>query len=196
VRAELIERVTALDSRLKNGLVRGLEQRRTHVRAAAARLPRLDTLFQLPQQRFDRAAERLNSALLANTRAAQSKLDRVAARLRPDALAQDIVRRRDHLGRTAARLAPAMRRTLESHRKHLDASARMLESLSHKSVLARGFVMVHREDGTLVRAAKDLNAGDVVNLTFADDQKKAVVDPAEPAKPRKPKPGGDQGSLF
>jgi exodeoxyribonuclease VII large subunit len=89
-----------------------------------------------------------------------------------------------------------MKRSLEAHRKHLDASARMLESLSHKSVLARGFVMVHREDGTLVRAAKDLNAGDVVNLTFADDQKKAVVDPAEPAKPRKPKPGGDQGSLF
>jgi exodeoxyribonuclease VII large subunit len=197
VRAELIERVTVLDGRLKNGLVRGLETRRTHVRAAAARLPRLETLFQVPQQRFDRAAERLNAALVANTRAAQSKLDRVAARLRPDSLSQDIVRRRDHLARTAVRLAPAMKRSLEAHRKHLDASARMLESLSHKSVLARGFVMVHREDGTLVRAAKDLNAGDAISLTFADDQKKAVVDPPEPAKSRgKPKPGGDQGSLF
>jgi exodeoxyribonuclease VII large subunit len=197
VRAELIERVTVLDGRLKNGLVRGLETRRTHLRAATGRLPRLETLFQVPQQRFDRAAERLNAALVANTRAAQSKLDRVAARLRPDALNQDIVRRRDHLSRTAARLAPAIRRTLESHRKHLDASARMLESLSHKSVLARGFVMVHREDGTLVRAAKDLNAGDAINLTFADDQKKAVVDPPESPKSRpKPKPGGDQGSLF
>jgi exodeoxyribonuclease VII large subunit len=197
VRAELIERVEVLEARLKGGLVRGVEKRRTELRAAAARLPRLETLFQIPQQRFDRAAERLNAALVANTRTAQSKLDRIAARLRPDALNQDIVRRRDHLARTAARLAPAMKRSLEAHRKHLDASARMLESLSHKSVLARGFVMVHREDGTLVRAAKDLNAGDAINLTFADDQKKAVVDPPEPAKPRpKPKPGGDQGSLF
>jgi exodeoxyribonuclease VII large subunit len=134
---------------------------------------------------------------LANTRAAQSKLDRVAARLRSEALNQDIVRRREHLMRTGARLAPAVKRTLEAHRKHLDASARMLESLSHKSVLARGFVMVHRDDGVLVRAAKDLNAGDVVNLTFADDQRKAVVDPPETPKPRpKPKPGGDQGDLF
>ena len=120
------------------------------MRAAAAKLPRLETLFQIPQQRYDRAAERLVAALLANTRAAQSKLDRVAARLRPDALGQDIARRRDHLARTAARLRPAMARTLEAHRKHLDAAARMLESLSHKSVLARGFVMVHREDGALV----------------------------------------------
>src|SRR6185503_3188723 len=90
VRAELVERVTTLDGRLKNGLVRGLERRRTELRAAAAKLPRLETLSQIPQQRYDRAAERLGAALVANTRAAQSKLDRVAARLRPDALLQDI----------------------------------------------------------------------------------------------------------
>jgi exodeoxyribonuclease VII large subunit len=198
VRAELVERVQTLEARLKGGLVRGLERRRTEVRAASARLPRLETLFQIPQQRFDRAAERLNAALVANTRAAQSKLDRVAARLRPQALAHDIARRRDHLARTAARLNPAVKRSLDAHRKHLDAAARMLESLSHKSVLARGFVMVHREDGTLVRAAKDLSPGDEIELTFADDKHKAIVDPpADAAKPRpKPKPGGDQGSLF
>ncbi len=199
VRSELIERVTSADGRLKNGLVRGLERRRTELRAAAAKFPRLETLFQIPQQRYDRAAERLNAALVSNTRAAQSKLDRVAARLRPEALAQDIVRRREHLVRTSARLAPAMKRTLEGHKKHLDGAARMLESLSHKSVLARGFVMVQREDGSLVRAAKDLNAGDVVNLTFNDDQKKAVIDPPQDGSVKsrgKGKPGGDQGSLF
>lgn len=207
VRAELIERTTSLEGRLKNGLLRGLERRRTELRAAAAKLPRLETLFQIPQQRFDRAAERLNAALVANTRAAQSKLDRVAARLRPEALINDISRRRDHLARTAARLEPAIKRSLEAHRKHLDASARMLESLSHKRVLERGFVMVHREDGTLVRSATDLSAGDVVDLTFADDHKKAVIDPSRAPEPSptpqdapkakpKPKPGGDQGSLF
>jgi exodeoxyribonuclease VII large subunit len=198
VRADLIERITSIEGRLKNGLVRGLERRRTELRAAAAKLPRLETLFQIPQQRYDRAAERLNAALVANTRAAQSKFDRVAARLRPEALSQDIIRRCDQLARTTARLQPAILRTLEGHRKHVDGAARMLESLSHKSVLARGFVMVQREDGTLVRAAKDLNAGDVVDLTFADDHKKAVIDPpTEAAKPKpKGKPGGDQGSLF
>jgi exodeoxyribonuclease VII large subunit len=200
VRAELIARVGVLEGRLKGGLVRGLERRRVDVRAAAARLPRLETLFQIPQQRFDRAGERLNASLAANTRAAQSKLDRIAARLRPQALSQDIVRRRDHLGRSAARLVPAIARALEVRRQELAGASRMLEGLSHKSVLARGFVMVHREDGTLVRAAKDLNTGDVIDLTFADDHKKAVVDlpnDAEPTRSRaRPKPGGDQGSLF
>ncbi|UPT61762.1 MAG: exodeoxyribonuclease VII large subunit [Hyphomonadaceae bacterium JAD_PAG50586_4] len=73
VRSELIERVEMLEGRLKGGLVRGLEKRRTELRAAAAaKLPRLETLFQIPQQRYDRAAERLNSALVTNARAAQS----------------------------------------------------------------------------------------------------------------------------
>jgi exodeoxyribonuclease VII large subunit len=206
VRSELIERVTSVDGRLKNGLVRGLERRRTELRAAAGKLPRLETLFQIPQQRYDRAAERLNAALVSNTRAAQSKLDRVAARLRPEALGQDIVRRREHLTRTTARLAPAMRRALEAHKKHLDGAARMLESLSHKSVLARGFALVHREDGSLVRSGKDLSPGDEIELTFADEKQRAVIDPArappsggegEPPKPKpKAKPGGSQGSLF
>jgi exodeoxyribonuclease VII large subunit len=199
VRAELIERVTTLEGRLKNGLVRGLERRRTELRAAAGRLPRLEALLQVPQQRYDRAAERLNAALVANTRAAQSKLDRVAARLRPEALVQDISRRRDLLARASARIRPAMTRALQQRRQELVGVSRMLESLSHKSVLARGFVLVSREDGSLVRAAKDLNAGDVVDLTFADEQKKAVIEGAggESSRPRaKPKPTSDQGDLF
>jgi exodeoxyribonuclease VII large subunit len=199
VRAELVERVATLEGRLKGGLVRGLERRRIEVRAAAARLPRLETLFQLPQQRYDRAAERLNAVLVANTRAAQSKLDRIAARLRPEALGQDVARRRDLLARAVARLTPAMARALERRRQELASAARMLESLSHKSVLARGFVMVHREDGSLVRAAKELSPGDAVELTFADDKQKAVIDPprgeALKSKP-KAKPGGNQGDLF
>jgi len=191
-----------LQGRLKGGLVRGLEKRRVELRAAAAKLPRLEILFQIPQQRFDRAAERLNAALVANTRVAQSKLDRIAARLRPDALVQDVTRRRDHLARTTARLRPGIARNLEAHKKHLEASVRMLESLSHKSVLARGFVMVHRDDGVLVRAAKDLNAGDAVQLTFSDGDKNAVIDPqdlsaTDTTRPRaKTKPPGNQGDLF
>jgi exodeoxyribonuclease VII large subunit len=201
VRAELVERVATLEARLKGGLMRGLERRRTEMRAAAARLPRLETLFQIPQQRFDRAAERLNAALVANTRAAQSRLDRTTARLRPEALAQDVARRRDLLARCAARLSPAIARALQQRRQQLTGAARMLEGLSHKSVLARGFVMVHREDGSLVRSAKELSPGDAVDLTFADEKQKAVIDPPRSDEPKrspsaKPKPNGDQGDLF
>ncbi|HVY83708.1 MAG TPA: exodeoxyribonuclease VII large subunit [Caulobacterales bacterium] len=205
VRAELVERVSVLDGRLKGSLLRGMERRRTELRAASAKLPKLEALLQIPTQRFDRAAERLGLALVANVRAHQSQLDRVAARLRPQALSQDVARRREKLMQASARLKPAIARTLESQRKHLDGTARMLESLSHRSVLARGFAMVQRPDGKLVRGAAELAAGDAVRLAFHDGEKEAVVSGGEaesapaptPVRAKPPtKPGGDQGSLF
>jgi len=81
----------------------------------------------------------------------------------------------------------------------------MLESLSHRSVLARGFAMIHRQDGILVRAAHELNAGDQIEISFADGDRRGVIEPdrnsGEAERPRagstKPKPGaGNQGSLF
>ncbi len=200
VRADLIQSVTTLEARLKGGLVRGLDRRRTELRAAAGKLPRLETLLQLPQQRYDRAAERLGSALVASARAAQSKLDRIAARLRPQALAQDASRRREKLALAASRLSLACARGMDARRQEVLGASRMLEGLSHKSILARGFAMVHREDGSLVRAAKELAPGDEIQLTFGDGDQKAVIDPpsatSEAPRRAKTKPGGDQGSLF
>jgi len=208
VRAELIERIETLQGRLAGGLVRGLERRRTEVRAASARLPRPEALLQVATQRFDRAGERLAAALVSSTRASQAKLDRVAARLRPESLSVDIGRRRELMTRAAARLSPAITRALRQRRGELDGAGRMLESLSHKSVLARGFVMIHREDGSLIRAAADLAAGEIVELSFANEEhRRAMIDPpTEPlpateagearTKPKPTKPGGNQGSLF
>ena len=83
----------------------------------------------------------------------------------------------------------------------------MLETLSHKSVLSRGFALVTRPDGTLVRAAARLEAGDAVRLRFADGEAAAAITgqeaspaptsieaeaPRKKAKPDKPA----QGSLF
>ena len=115
-------------------------------------------------------------------------------------MAQDAYRRREKLALATSRLTLAFARGMEVRRQEVLGASRMLEGLSHKSILARGFAMVHREDGALVRAAKDLAPGDEVQLTFSDGDQKAVIAPpsAAPEAPKraKAKPGGDQGSLF
>jgi exodeoxyribonuclease VII large subunit len=209
VRSELIERVETLNARLAGGLVRGLERRRTELRAAGGRLPRPETILQFSQQRFDRAAEKLGLALLANQRVAQNKLDKIAARLRPEALKLDVMRRREKLDQASLRLKPGMTRLLLEKTQNLAGAGRMLESLSHKSVLARGFAMVQRPSGELVRSAADLKAGEAVALGFADGERQALIQGAaqppeepkraakEPAKEKGPaRSEKDQGSLF
>jgi exodeoxyribonuclease VII large subunit len=189
-------------------------------------------LLGLAQQRFDRAGERLGLALIANSRAASGKLDRTAARLRPEMLLQDVARKSarvvelgarlkggavriaatkaERIAAMGARLAPALVREVQGKTRALSGAARLLETLSHKSVLARGFAMVRRADGSLVRSAAVVSAGETVRLGFGDGEREAVIAGAEIAAkpvvkgeaPRKRRPGadeppgGDQGSLF
>jgi exodeoxyribonuclease VII large subunit len=194
VRAELIERVGTLGARLGGSLSRGLERRRVDLRAAGARLPRPDNLLGLAQQRFDRAAEKLGRALMANERAAEGKLARVAARLRPEALTQDVARRRQRVDEVGHRLAEGLRRRVTDKGRALEGQGRLLETLSHRSVLQRGFALATRPDGTLVRAAAGLAEGDALRLRFADGE--AAVTVGDGAGRRKKGDPPKQGSLF
>jgi exodeoxyribonuclease VII large subunit len=200
VRTELIARVETLSGRLASGLLRGQERKRVELRAVAARLPRPDQMLALAEQRFDRAAERLGRALQANALAARARLDRVAGRLRPEALARDAVRKGERVGELGQRLARAMARLQADEAKRLAQVGRMLDSLSHKRVLARGFALVQRTDAALVRSAAALSPGDALILTFADGAAPAIIGdgaggPAKP-KPKSRKGEADQGSLF
>lgn len=219
VRLELLERVEAARGRLVGALARGLDRRRMEARGVSARLPRPEALLSAPRQRFDHCGDRLRLALLANTRIAHAGLDRCAGRLRPQALIQDVARRRSRLdevfgrlvqiqaqnqllrGRAlqqgAARLVPSMQRALLGHARALAGHVRMLETLSHRSVLARGYALVMRPEGEIIRAAAGLHAGEALDLAFADGIIPVLVG-AGGSAPRKRKKGGglEQGSLF
>ena len=73
-------------------------------------------------------------------------------------------------------------------------------------MLARGFVIVQRMNGELVRFAADVDSGERLKLQFADDEQRVTADIRSPEeRPRivgvggpKPPPQsqGGQGSLF
>jgi exodeoxyribonuclease VII large subunit len=68
----------------------------------------------------------------------------------------------------------------------------MLETLSHKATLARGFALVRR-NGVIVRRARELAGGDAVQIGFADGDAPATIGGAR-KREKRDEPG--QGSLF
>jgi len=72
------------------------------------------------------------------------------------------------LGSLATRLAGTRSRVLYQREQHLTSLDKLLSSLSHKSVLARGFALVRDEAGVLARAAKSLKPGRTGSVEFAD----------------------------
>ncbi len=67
VRADLLSDLASKGARLKSGLRRGMDERRTRLTASARALPRADELLALARQRFDSASGRLVQALKSNT---------------------------------------------------------------------------------------------------------------------------------
>src|SRR5476649_2075454 len=83
VRAELLAQIAALTARQIGSWQRGMEVRRTELRAATRALPARDELLADPRQRLDTLAKRLPRALHANAQLHRTHLTRAAARLTP-----------------------------------------------------------------------------------------------------------------
>ena len=197
VRSELLAQVLDFERRFVRCFGKGMEDRKRHLAQLVRVLPRADSLFAAPRQRLDTAGERLGSALRRNLQIHQVKFGRTEARLQ-DRMLKDRVKvggeRATSLGERATR-AQTVR--LAQARRHLDGLSRVLEGISYRAVLERGFALVRGEDGAVRRRAGSLQPGEALTLTFADGEARAVADGEGDAKPKRPrKTPADQGSLF
>ncbi len=205
VRRDLIAAVTDLKARQVRALSRMVEERRRRLRDLARALPRPQALLSEPRQRLDRASERLPAALVARAQVCRLGMARGAAgRFGPSLLRLPIARRRERLAMRVQRLAPPLRTIAARARDRYRAAARLLETLSYKGTLKRGYAVIRQEDRVVSRKAA-LGPGPV-EIEFADGRVTpgggdgAPVAAAEPpkAKARKPRKKADsgQGSLF
>ena len=212
--AELAESTEKFGLRLTSAARRSLQSARTHLKAAARGLPRLEDIIALPRQRFDACEKRLARALLANTRAHHTRYVRTASRLRPGPIRQRIAVCGERATALQARAGQALLNRLAARRRQLESSGKLLASLSYQGVLQRGFVLVRDSDGRMVREAANLHAGDALELEFRDGRVDAetrsvrtagVKDSGGPTSAAEPDPqvrrtrrprGSGQGSLF
>lgn len=197
VRAELLASTEGLAERLIYALERGLQDRRSGLDGLARGLPDPQALMRFAEQRLDDLAERLRLRTpLAVLKEQAERLEARHARL--GELVLDRVR---DAGRDLARLPTEK---LDQHiadrlrelQWSLDGPAKLLESLSHRRVLDRGYALVHSTSGSLVTTAEEARSETRLEIEFADGRLPVV--PGETAKPRrKPAtPPADQGTLL
>ena len=168
VRDDLLAEVSSLGARLSGGMRRTMDERRTRVKSAARALPRPDELLALARQRFDSAAGRLAQALKSNTREHGARLNRVAPRLSLAPLRAVIANERRALDVSGQRAATALARLMQFRRQRFETAAKLVESLSYKSALRRGFALVRDDKGHPVFAAASVKSWQPLTLEFAD----------------------------
>lgn len=124
---------------------------------------------------------RLLAALQRRALLSRSRLDQLAARRtfrKPFDVVHDAQRRLDELSTRSER---ALRQRLIAARRHADAMAGRLESLSPLGVLGRGYSLTQRlDDGRLVRDAAELTVGESISTRFGHGRAVSRVEKIEP----------------
>lgn len=195
VRDELLADLTHRIARMGSALNRIAQTARLRLDRAASGLPDLPSLLSTARMRLDDRSHRLDLALPALLERRKAAL--VAAERHmpiPSALFSD---RRSRLSLDNAALDAAMtavRRAAEARlgRQRLTAAplqalcrerqarllgvGNVLESVSPRAVLDRGYVLVRDTTGEPVTRAAGLNPGQRVTLVFADDERLARIE--------------------
>jgi len=199
VRVDLMRHVQRDGERLEGARLRLFVQAGQRLTDLVRALPRRETILAIPRQRFDMAAGKLASALVIMVQRQHTRYERASAGLTAAPLVQAAQRHRERLGEIAERLVRAAKRHVVDLGQTLNASAKLLETLSYKTTLSRGYAFVAGTKDRLIRRAADIADGERLTLTFADGTAGVTADEesgaGEKKSRKKPKPAG-QADLF
>jgi exodeoxyribonuclease VII large subunit len=174
---DLYARVDALHGRLSAALhlrltrIRGRVAALTSHRVFAAEHGRILN----HAQRVDDLVRRSGTALERRGERARTRLVRAGERLAAFRWDRQAAAHRERVRREHDRLAAAARRGLEARRGAFLRLAGKLESLSPLAVLSRGYALVFRDGGRLVRDPADVETGDAVRLRVHGGVLRATV---------------------
>jgi len=193
VRAELSAQLGQFGSRLERQMAGLVEGARLTLQSAARGLGSPEGLLGPAEQRLDRAEARLSAISGQLIPRREQALAGWAPRLQPSLLFRPVERMEAKLGQ--ARLPRELIQSrLEFQAKALGQAGRLLESVSYRGVLDRGFALVTRPNGEVIQSAEAAKKEPRLKLTFADGAVETGGGSAK--KAAGPKPGDPQQGLF
>lgn len=198
VRADLIGYVDELGSRQRRASRRIASNYRDRLRAATAGLPRPLDIVATARQRLDLAASKLVAELRHTGQRKRLAFARISGRLSPIALRNEVRHLRSQLTPPAGRLEPALRSMIDQRRQRLESLTKLLDAVSYRNVLDRGFAVVTDAEGRIVKQTAQVKPGDPLHVQVSDGTIGVTVGGAPGARKRvRPPPGEDgQESLF
>ncbi len=179
---EIDDRFRLMGRRLTGAIERLLQQRGSTFTWLQGRLAQCHPGVRLRHQaqRLDDFEQRLKFALVRKLEACTARLNHQHVhllRLSPRARLREAGHRMSHL---QTRLQGVMRERLTEARVRAEVAARALNAVSPLATLDRGYAIVTRvADGKLIRAAGEVQSGDVIDARVHHGRLRAVVQDRE-----------------
>ena len=176
-RQALLEALARTGTRIGATMNRELRAAAARFDAAAARLTRADPGLRLAHQaqRLDDLEQRLILAVRGAIQEARHRLTRCEARLLPHSPQRRTGELRARIDSLAARLERQMSAELARMEHRVLLAHRTLQTASPLATLARGFAIVTRADGSLLRDAASAKPGERIEARLANGRLQAQV---------------------
>ncbi|MFP6596017.1 MAG: exodeoxyribonuclease VII large subunit, partial [Candidatus Hydrogenedentota bacterium] len=180
-RAALDESVSQLSERLARAMENTLQSYLARLERAQSSFVfrRPEEMLRQPRQRVDEAAMLLERILHERTQDYRHRLDKTVKSLGLLSPDHQLQRMHERFVGLNARLAAAMRSTIDSKRAKFHPLAAELDALSPLAILGRGYSLVRKGDGKVVSDAGKLKPKDKVSLTFGKGSATATIDEAD-----------------
>ena len=185
VRADLLAETASLLARQRRAISRVLQDRKLRLQSASRALPKPDDMLAIARQRLDSTTARLPASLRSNLQRHGIALARSAGRLSLNTMRNRLADNSRRVPDLAARANRALRQILSRRSDRFTSATKLLQVMSYKSVLARGFAVIRDADGKPVRAAAAVAPNANLAIEFADGE--VHVKATKPST---------QGSLF
>ena len=182
-----------LASRIGRALIANARAHRVQFERSAARLSLtgLARSFERAGERLKNLVDRHDRAVTVELRQKNAELARSARRLRIEPLGERAASLRRRLNDAGERATRGYRQGIRRRGDKLNAIGQLLNSLSYRNILARGFAIV-RDAGVPVRSAAGILPGSSLDVEFHDGHVLVTAARGE----RKKAVSAGQGSLF
>ncbi len=162
VRMDIIGFVQDCGTRLSRGIARRLAELSSRLETQSAKLGNPARLLDIKTQRLDIAGAKLQHGFEKTLSEKHRRLAPLMPR-HPRSLIEEKAR---HTAMTGQNLQKAGMRLLIDAQKQIDHAGRMLESLSFRKVLDRGYAVVWGSDGTVVSSLEAAQKQDLMEIEF------------------------------
>lgn len=170
VRLNLLAQVLDDEERLTRGVERLLRELGSRLETLRAKLGDPARVVDVKTQHLDSLTGKLLHGFERTLALKTQRLAPLAPR-HPQSL---IAEKERHVALIGQSLDRAGKNLLKDPQKHLDHTMRMLESLSFKKVLERGYTVVRASDGRVISDAETARKEEILNIQFRGDQSVTV----------------------
>ncbi|MBL4740806.1 MAG: exodeoxyribonuclease VII large subunit [Sneathiella sp.] len=201
VRSELLAYADDLERRMRQGLRRTVGEKKERLLGLSRGLRDPQSMIAEKIQHLDHLESRLRQSVTNGQQLKTQNFMSIQARLRPEILTRTISLHREKIQNFEGRMNRAVTVYGQRATDQLSAAARMLDSLSFKRVLSRGYSIVQDDSGQVISSVKKVKAGQSFSVQFKDGEAPAIFGASgAPASKRKKKPASssepEQGSLL